>query len=49
MKRAARPRAEEEPVGIVISSGARAERLPVVWAYVWGLAPDFPQDSEGDA
>ena len=30
---------EEEPVGIVISSGSRAEKAPRLLAYVWGPAP----------
>jgi hypothetical protein len=30
---------EEEPVGIVISSGSRAEKAPRLIAYVWGPAP----------
>ena len=30
---------EEEPVGIVISSGSRAEKAPRLVAYVWGPAP----------
>lgn len=28
-----------EPIGIVISSGARSEPVPVVLEYVWGPAP----------
>lgn len=31
---------EEEPIGIVISRGSRAEPPPRVWAYVWGEVPD---------
>jgi hypothetical protein len=31
---------EEEPVGIVISRGSRAEPLPRVLAYIWGPVPD---------
>lgn len=31
---------EEEPVGIVISRGSRAETPPRVWAYVWGQVPE---------
>ncbi len=27
---------DEEPMGIVISRGSRAEPPPRVWAYVWG-------------
>jgi len=30
----------EEPIGIVISRGSRAEPPPRVWAYVWGEVPD---------
>ena len=30
---------EEEPVGIVISNGSRAETMPRLIAYVWGPAP----------
>jgi hypothetical protein len=29
-----------EPVGIVISRGSRQESAPVVWAYVYGPAPE---------
>jgi hypothetical protein len=32
--------AEEEPAGIVISRGSRAETPPRVWAYVWGQVPE---------
>jgi hypothetical protein len=32
--------AEEEPAGIVISRGSRAETTPRVWAYVWGQVPE---------
>ena len=37
---------EEEPVGIVISSGSRAEKAPRLIAYVWGPAPEL-ESSEG--
>lgn len=30
---------DEEPVGIVISSGSRAEKAPRLVAYIWGPAP----------
>ena len=30
---------EQEPVGIVISQGSRAEQTPRLVAYVWGPAP----------
>lgn len=32
---------EEEPIGIVISRGSRAEPPPRVWAYVWGEVPEI--------
>lgn len=31
---------DEEPIGIVISRGSRAEPPPRVWAYVWGEVPE---------
>jgi hypothetical protein len=31
---------EQEPMGIVISRGSRAESAPRFWAYVWGPAPE---------
>jgi hypothetical protein len=31
---------EQEPVGIVISQGSRAEQTPRLVAYVWGPAPE---------
>ena len=31
---------EQEPVGIVISRGSRAEATPRLTAYVWGPAPE---------
>ena len=31
---------EQEPVGIVISRGSRAEQAPRFIAYVWGPAPE---------
>lgn len=30
----------EEPVGIIISRGDRAEQRPIFSAYIWGPAPD---------
>ncbi|MGQ0647782.1 MAG: hypothetical protein ACT4P7_09415 [Gemmatimonadaceae bacterium] len=27
---------DQEPIGIVISRGSRAEATPRFWAYVWG-------------
>jgi hypothetical protein len=40
MKRTKELRPQEEPIGIVISRGARDETRPVFAAYVWGPAPD---------
>ena len=34
---------EQEPIGIVISRGSRAEAAPRFWAYVWGPAPETEQ------
>lgn len=31
----------DEPIGIIISRGDRAEPLPVISAYVWGPAPEI--------
>lgn len=39
----------EEPVGIVISRGTRAEPAPIFHAFVWGAAPELtpvPQDTK---
>lgn len=32
---------EQEPLGIIISRGSRAEAAPRFWAYVWGPAPEL--------
>ena len=37
---------EEEPMGIVISSGSRAEATPKLSAYVWGPAPEGEPSSD---
>lgn len=37
---------EEEPVGIVISRGSRAEQTPRLLAYVWGPAPELESAGE---
>ena len=34
------PKEEQEPVGIVISRGSRAEETPRFTAYVWGPVPE---------
>jgi hypothetical protein len=33
----------QEPIGIVISNGSRAEVTPRFAAYVWGPVPDEPE------
>ena len=40
MARAKKMDIAEEPVGIVISGGSRAEETPRFAAYVWGTAPE---------
>jgi hypothetical protein len=35
----------DEPMGIVISRGSRAEAAPKFWAYVWGPAPEEAIDA----
>ena len=37
---------EEEPMGIVISSGSRTEKAPRLVAYVWGPAPEVAPNGE---
>ena len=40
---------EQEPIGIVISRGTQHEHPPMVFAYVWGPAPevtDEPRESK---
>ena len=36
-------RREPEPVGIVISGGRVPDTPPLIWAYVWGTAPEQPR------
>lgn len=33
---------QDEPIGIIISRGSRAEEAPRFSAYVWGPVPDEP-------
>lgn len=37
---------QEEPLGLIISRGDRAEQRPVVSAYIWGPAPEPIADSK---
>jgi hypothetical protein len=43
MKKATPVELQQEPIGIVISSGSRSEATPRFWAYVWGPVPDEPE------
>ncbi len=43
MERIVKGKVDEEPIGIVISSGSRAEAEPRFAAYVWGPVPDEPE------
>jgi len=40
MKAKANNGPDDEPIGIVISRGTRAEAVPAVFAYVWAPAPE---------
>lgn len=40
MDRIAQTHLDEEPIGIIISSGNRTEAQPRLLAYVWGPVPD---------
>lgn len=44
MKATTTPVTEKEPIGIVISRGSRVEHVPAFFAYVWGPAPETPDD-----
>jgi len=35
---------EQEPLGIIISRGPRAEATPRLWAYIWGPVPAAEPD-----
>jgi hypothetical protein len=43
MDRITNAQQDEEPIGIIISSGSRAEAEPRFSAYVWGPVPDEPE------
>lgn len=38
---------DQEPIGIVISRGTHHEKAPKVFAYVWGPAPELPEEKAG--
>ena len=44
MKGSSRVPQDQEPMGIVISQGSRADRPSVFWAYVWAPAPEPESD-----
>jgi len=37
---------EQEPIGIIISRGPQPEHAPMVFAYVWGPAPEIAEEPE---
>ncbi len=43
MKANSKKLGEQEPIGIVISSGPRQEHVPTFLAYVWGPDPEAPE------
>jgi hypothetical protein len=47
MKSSPNSAADQEPIGIVISRGTHLEKAPTVYAYVWGPAPELPEDKSG--
>lgn len=40
MKKARKITESQEPLGIIISRGDRAEQMPIAWAYIWAPAPE---------
>lgn len=44
MKAKTTPRADQEPIGIVISRGSRYEQPPMVFAYYWEPAPEIVEE-----
>ncbi len=49
MKKAYPLPVDDEPIGIVISRGTRAEPIPMFSAYVWGPAPEPTADETSKA
>jgi hypothetical protein len=47
MKKSTQQTSTIEPIGIIITTGARTPIEPLVRAYVWGPAPDEPQVTDG--
>ncbi|MBX9929836.1 MAG: hypothetical protein K2X99_13100 [Gemmatimonadaceae bacterium] len=41
MKKKQREIEADEPLGIIISAGSRAEETPKVWAYLWEAVPEL--------
>jgi hypothetical protein len=37
---------EQEPIGIVISRGPRADEAPLFFSYVWADDPETPETTE---
>jgi hypothetical protein len=46
MDRIAQVEYTDEPIGIIISNGSRAEAEPRFSAYVWGPAPEEPAEPQ---
>lgn len=40
--------AEQEPLGIIISRGSRAEETPRLSAYIWGPVPGLELPESGE-
>lgn len=45
MKPSSNSTPDQGPVGIVISRGKQLETAPTVFAYVWGPAPELPEET----
>lgn len=48
MKQRGQVEVEQEPVGIIISGGSRAEEVPRFSAYVWGPVPTSETEPTGE-